>query len=112
MMFLCCFQAIIKQKANKYFAFKTQEEREKYLRIEQWSQSGIEIPVSVYNEILDEIIAKNALISNTIYINDQTCFFKKVDVPTCIILAKDDQNAPISSIVPLQKGIKIYTYIG
>ena len=111
MMFFMLFPSHYQTKVNKYFALKTQEAREKYLRIEQWLQSGIEIPVSVYNEILDEIIAKNALISNTIYINDQPVSLEKIDVPTCIISAKDDQIVPISSIVPLQKGIKKSTLI-
>lgn len=111
MMFFMLFPSHYQTKVNKYFALKTQEAREKYLRIEQWLQSGIEIPVSVYNEILDEIIAKNALTSNTIYINDQSVSLEKIDVPTCIISAKDDQIVPISSIVPLQKGIKKSTLI-
>lgn len=111
MMFFMLFPSHYQTKVNKYFALKTQEAREKYLRIEQWLQSGIEIPVSVYNEILDEIIAKNALMSNTIHINNHHVSLEKIDVPTCIISASDDQIVPISSIVPLQTGIKKSTLI-
>lgn len=111
MMFFMLFPSHYQTKVNKYFTLKTQEAREKYLRIEQWLQSGIEIPVSVYNEILDEIIAKNALMSSPVYINDHLVSLEKIDVPTCIISAKDDQIVPLSSIVPLQKGIKKSTLI-
>ena len=90
---------------------KNREAKEKYLRIEQWLQSGIDIPSSLYNEILDDIIAKNILVNKNLYINERLVSLDQIDVPTCIISAKEDQIAPMSSIVPLQKEIKKSTLI-
>lgn len=111
MMFFMLFPNHYKAKMNKYFSLDKAEAREKYLRIEQWLQSGIDIPSSLYNEILDDIIAKNFLVNKNLYINNKLVSLDQIDVPTCIISAKDDQIAPISSIVPLQKEIKKSTLI-
>ncbi|MFK7967913.1 MAG: hypothetical protein AB8B68_01955 [Rickettsiaceae bacterium] len=111
MMFFMLFPNHYQAKVNKYFSLDRIEAREKYLRIEQWLQSGIDIPSSLYNEILDDLIAKNILVNENLYINNQVVSLDKIDVPTCIIAAKEDQIAPMSSIVHLQKEIKKSTLI-
>jgi polyhydroxyalkanoate synthase len=111
MMFFMLFPNHYQTKVNKYFALDKIEAREKYLRIEQWLQSGIDIPSSLYNEILDDVIAKNILVNKNLYVNERLVSLDKIDIPTCIISAKEDQIAPLSSIVPLQKEIKKSTLI-
>ena len=110
-MFFMLFPNHYQTKVNKYFSLDKIEAKEKYLRIEQWLQSGIDIPSSLYNEILDDIIAKNILVNKNLYINERLVSLDQIDVPTCIISAKEDQIAPMSSIVPLQKEIKKSTLI-
>lgn len=106
MMFFMLFPNHYQAKLNKYFSIDKPETKEKYLSIEQWLQSGIDIPSSLYNEILDEIIAKNILLKEGFFVNNQLVSLDKINVPTCVIVAKDDQIAPLSSIVHLQKQIK------
>lgn len=111
MMFFMLFPNHYKTKINKYFSLDKMEAREKYLKIEQWLQSGVDIPTSLYNEILDELIAKNTLINDNFCINNRLVSLDQITVPTCIISAKEDQIVPISSIAPLQKGIRKSTLI-
>ena len=61
-----------------------------YVRIEQSLQSGIDIPSSLYNEILDDVIAKNILVNKNLYVNERLVSLDKIDIPTCIISAKED----------------------
>jgi polyhydroxyalkanoate synthase len=106
MMFFMMFPNHYQAKIAKYFALDSALAREKYLRIEHWLASGIDIPASLYNEILDEIIIKNTLMKKDFYINNHQVSLDQIKVPTCIISAKDDQIAPPKSMLPLQKGIK------
>lgn len=106
MMFFMLFPSHFETKLNKYFAIDSAEDREKYLRIEHWLQSGIDIPARLYNEILDEIIFQNSLIKGDYMLSDVRVSLKLINTPTCIISAKNDQIAPLSSMLPLQKEIK------
>ena len=106
MMFFLLFPDQYQKKVTKYFSLDKKEEKEKYLRIEQWLQSGIDIPSSLYNEIIDDIIAKNNLVNKNFYIKDRLVSLDKINIPTCIIGAREDQIAPISSMLYLQKEIK------
>mgnify|MGYP003402418258 CR=1 FL=1 len=106
MMFFMLFPGHYEAKIAKYFALDKNADREKYLAVEHWLASGIDLSSSLYNEILDDIIAKNALMKKDFHINDKLVSLTQIKVPTCIISAKDDQIAPLTSIAPLQKEIK------
>ncbi len=102
-MFFMLFPNDYQHKITKYSNLDSKTDKTKYLKIEQWIQSGINIPASLYNELLDDILLKNSLIKNF--------DLSQINVPTCVICAKKDRIAPISSVLPLCDKIKDSTLI-
>ncbi|PCJ29328.1 MAG: hypothetical protein COA94_01665 [Rickettsiales bacterium] len=111
MMFFLMFPFQFKEKLEKYFALEQAHEKQSFLQIEAWLQSGNIISKSIYAEIMQDFCRKNILQNNEWLIGGELITPEKLDIPTCIIYAKDDQIAPHSSIAPLQKRIKSSTLI-
>ena len=109
-MFFLMFPSQYKQKIDKYFALST-DSRELFLQVEDWLQSGISIPKSLYLQIIEEFCLKNIIYNKEWKVNGSIVDPKQINVPTCIIYAKKDQIVPYSSIVPLQNMIKNSTVI-
>ena len=109
-MFFLMFPSQYKEKIDKYFAL-TRDSRQLFLRVEDWLQSGISIPKSLYLQIIEEFCLNNIVYNKEWKVNGSIVDPKQISVPTCIIYAKKDQIVPYSSIVPLQKMIKNSTVI-
>ncbi len=110
-MFFMLMPNQYKDKLHKYFTLDSALAKQKYLRIEEWLQSGIDLPYSLYNEILDQLILKNSLLNKSLYINNKQILLDKIKIPTCIIVAKNDQIVPVKSMMILQKEIEKCTMI-
>lgn len=109
-MFFLLFPAQYELQLDRYFS-SDNSHKEKYLSIEKWLHSGVDMPVSLYNQIVDELIGQNILTEDVINIGDQPFTLKQVQVPTCLVAAQDDRIAPINSIIPLKNGIQNSTLI-
>lgn len=110
-LFFMLFPKNYHTKLIKYFDLGTKEAKEKYLRVEKWLQSGIDISSSLYEEILDCLIAKNSLVNNNFYVKDTKISLEHIKLPTCIVSARGDQIAPVASIAPLKQGLQNSTFI-
>jgi polyhydroxyalkanoate synthase subunit PhaC len=109
-MFFLMFPAQYKEKIDKYFALPSGS-REIFLQVEDWLQSGISIPRSLYLQIIKEFCLQNIIYNKKWKVHGSIVNPAQIDIPTCIIYAKKDQIVPYSSIVPLQKMIKTSTLI-
>jgi len=109
-LFFLMFPSQYKEKIDKYFALSP-DSRELFLQVEDWLQSGISIPKSLYLQIIEEFCLKNIIYNKEWKVNGSIVDLEQIDIPTCIIYAKKDQIVPYSSIVPLQKMIKNSTLI-
>lgn len=109
-MFFLMVPSQYKEKVDKYFALSP-DSRQLFLRVEDWLQSGISIPKSLYLQIIEEFCLNNIIYNKKWKVNGSIVDPKQINVPTCIIYAKKDQIVPYSSIVPLQKMIKNSTVI-
>ncbi len=104
-MFFLMFPLQYKEKIDKYFALAP-DSKELFLQVEDWLQSGISIPKSLYLQIIEEFCLNNILYNKEWKVNESLVDPERIDIPTCIIYAKGDQIVPYSSIVPLQRMIK------
>ena len=109
-MFFLMFPSQYKEKIDKYFTLPPGS-RELFLQVEDWLQSGISIPKSLYVQIIEEFCLKNITLNKEWKVNGSIVNLEQINVATCIIYAKKDQIVPYSSIVPLQKMIKNATLI-
>lgn len=109
-MFFLMFPSQYKKKIDKYFAL-SHDSRQLFLHVEDWLQSGISIPKSLYLQIIEEFCLNNTLYNGEWRVNGSIVDPKQINIPTCIIYAKKDQIVPYSSTVPLQKMIKNSTLI-
>lgn len=98
-------------KINKYSNLKSKTDKDLFLKIEYWLQSGSAITKSVYTEILEKFCIKNAAKEKKWEVNNQIIDLKKINIPVCIIRAKDDLIAPFESMEELGKEIKNSTFI-
>jgi polyhydroxyalkanoate synthase len=110
-MFFLLFPDQFCQKIAKYSDLKSFEFKEIYMKVEDWLQSGIDIPKSIYLQIIDDLASKNMFYSNRWRINEEKVNLSDIDYPVCIISAKEDRIAPLSSILPLHRSLKNSTLI-
>lgn len=110
-MFFLLFPDQFCQKIAKYSDLKSSEYKEIYMKVENWLQSGIDIPKSIYLQIIDDLASKNMFYSNKWCINEEKINLDNIDYPVCIISAKEDRIAPLGSILPLHRLLKNSTLI-
>jgi len=110
-LFFMLFPDQFCQKMSKYFSLKNKEDKEKYMKVEGWLQSGQNLSRSMYNEIINDLGQQNMLIKNNWSINGKVIDLRDVSFPVCIIAAKRDKIAPLSSMQSLQNSIKNITLI-
>ncbi len=109
-MFFLMFPMQFNKKIEKYFTLP-KNLREIFLCTEHWLQSGIDIPKSLFIDIIDKFCINNECHNQKWIINDKVVHIKKLTMPVCIISARSDQIAPYQSIVSLQKELKNTTLI-
>ena len=105
-LFFMLFPEHYQKKLSKYFALSTIEAKEKYLRIEKWLQSGIDISNSLYEEILEILVVRNSLVNDKFCVDDMKISLENIKIPSFIVSAVQDKIAPPSSIKPLKDGLK------
>ncbi len=109
-MFFLMFPNQFQQKIVNYET-RTKFEKENYLLVEKWLQSGTNLAKATYDEIITNLVEHNMLLNNEWYINDKQIDPSKISVPVCIITSKKDKIAPKNSILPLHKSLKNSTLI-
>lgn len=110
-MFFLLFPDQFGQKIVKYSGLKSSEYKKTYMKVEDWLQSGIDIPKSIYLQIINDLASKNIFYNNRWVINKKKINLEDIDCPVCIISAKDDRIAPLNSILPLHRLLKNSTLI-
>ena len=109
-MFFLMYPAQYRKKINKYFT-SSEPTKHLFMQVEDWLQSGISIPKSLYIQIIDEFCLQNVTYNEKWIMDKSKVTLEKINIPTCIIYAKADQIVPYTSIVPLLKQIKTSTLI-
>jgi polyhydroxyalkanoate synthase len=110
-MFFLMFPGQFQEKINKYFELSLEADKELFMQVEDWLQSGNKISKSIYREITKDFCQRNILHNKNWYIGEDLVELQNIKVPVCIVYAKDDQIAPYISMEPLQKQIKNTTLI-
>lgn len=109
-IFFLMFPMQFNNKIEKYFTLPLNF-REIFLYTEHWLQSGIDIPKSLLEDIIDNFCIKNVCLNKQWTLGTRLVDIESLIVPTCIIYADNDQIVPCSSIVSLQKALKNSTLI-
>lgn len=109
-MFFLMFPMQFNQKIEKYFSLP-EKLREIFLCTEHWLQSGIDIPKSLFEDIINNFCNENVCVNKKWMINDKVVNIERLTMPICIIYAHQDQIVPYESIDPLQKALKNITLI-
>lgn len=110
-MFFLMFPSQFQDKINKYFDLESSEAKELFMRVEEWLQSGNAISKSMYKQIIQDFCRKNILLNNEWYVDGTPIDLKNINVPVCIIHAREDRLVPLCAMNPLQKQIKDSTLI-
>lgn len=110
-MFFLMFPSQFQDKINKYFDLESSEAKELFMKVEEWLQSGNTISKSMYRQIIQDFCWKNILLNNEWCIDGDPIYLENINVPVCIIHAREDQIVPFCSMNPLQKQIKDSTLI-
>jgi polyhydroxyalkanoate synthase len=105
-MFFLLFPDQFCQKIIKYSDLKSLNYKETYMKVENWLQSGVDIPKSIYLELIDDLASKNIMYNNNWSIEGKKVILDDIDCPVCIISAKEDRIVPINSTLPLHNIIK------
>lgn len=109
-MFFLMFPMQFQQKLNKYFTLP-ESDKEIFLAIESWLQSGISLPKTLYSEIITNFCLQNISFNKKWIVSGGIVNLANISTPTCIIYAKDDKIVPYLSVLPLQKELKNSTII-
>ncbi|GAB4162824.1 MAG: alpha/beta hydrolase [Rickettsiaceae bacterium] len=110
MMFFLMFPLQFKDKVDKYFTLPTKA-KESFLRVEDWLQSGVSLPKSLYKELIGDFCLDNITMNKKWFVKNVAVEPGNITAPTCIIYASEDQIVTYNSILPLQKEIKNPTLI-
>ena len=111
MLFFLLFPNQFLKKVNNYYKLELEEEKQIYMQVEYWLQSGINIPVSLYQQFIDDVIAKNIFYTNQWQIEENKINPENIIAPVCIISAINDQIAPVNSTLTLHRLLKNSTLI-
>ncbi|MDP4708520.1 MAG: hypothetical protein NWS20_00740 [Rickettsiaceae bacterium] len=110
-MFFLMFPSQFQEKINKYFELTSDADKELFMQVEDWLQSGNKISKSIYREIIQDFCQRNILHNKNWYIGADLVELNNIEIPVCIVYAKEDQIVPYISTEPLQKQIKNTTLI-
>lgn len=109
-LFFLMFPSQYLSKVEKYDTLSL-DAKQIFMKVESWLQSGMTLPKSLYMQIIDEICTKNVCPKKQWLVKSNPVYLSKIQIPTCIIYARDDQIVPYKSIVPLQNEIRESTLI-
>lgn len=107
MMFFMMFPEQFNDKVIKYANLDSSAKKELYMQVEHWLHSGQSIPKSLYNQIIIEFMGKNTLTHSLELMLD----LNEINTPFCIVYAKNDQIAPLSSVLSLHNRLKNSTLL-
>ncbi|WP_341788716.1 MULTISPECIES: alpha/beta fold hydrolase [unclassified Rickettsia] len=110
-LFFLLFPDYFQVKLDKFFSLTSEKEQELAFRIENWLMSGHDIPSDTYNQIMQNILGENMFVNLKWKIDDTVIDPNVINCPVYIIVAKNDQIVPESSILSLQKLFKNSTLI-
>jgi polyhydroxyalkanoate synthase len=110
-MFFLMFPMQFAEKIKKYFSLTSSRAKNLFMQVESWLQSGNKISKSIYMQIINEFCLQNILFKKQWYIDGNLVDLKDIEIPVCIIHAKDDQITTYKAMNPLQEQIKDSTLI-
>jgi len=93
-------------KIDKYFDLTNAKDKQLFMEVEHWLMSGISIPKATYFQIIRDIMIENKPAKNQWIIDNVKVTCESLKLPVFIMIAKNDQLVPKSSILPLYNGIK------
>ena len=111
MMFFLLFPSQFLKKIDNYYKLELAEEKQIYMQVEYWLQSGINIPVSLYQQFINQVIGENIFYNSQWKIEANKINPANITMPVCIISAINDQIAPVSSTLALHSLLKNSTLI-
>jgi polyhydroxyalkanoate synthase len=113
-LFFLLFPDNFSNKVDKYLKLCSNtlsNDVELFFKVEHWLMSGIAIPTSTYFQIIEEMLESNNFMQMKWMINTSLIDPSKLTVPICLIIAKNDRIAPLSSVATLHKTLKNSTII-
>jgi polyhydroxyalkanoate synthase len=93
-------------KIDKYFDLANAKDKQLFMEVEHWLISGISIPKATYFQIVRDIMIENKPAKQQWIIDNVKVMCENLKLPVFIMIAKNDQLVPKSSILPLYNGIK------
>jgi len=105
-LFFLLFPDYFKVKLDKFFSLTSLKDHDLAFRVESWLMSGHSIPNSTYHQIMQNILGENMFMNLKWKIGDVVVDPSVINCPIYIVAANNDQIAPKSSILPLQKLLK------
>lgn len=93
-------------KIDKYFDLENAKDKQLFMEVEHWLMSGLSIPKATYFQIVRDIMSENKPAKKQWVIDNIKILYENLKFPVFIMIAKNDQLVPKSSILPLYDGIK------
>lgn len=93
-------------KIDKYFKIECEQDKHLFMEIERWLMSGISLPKAIYFQVIHDLMIDNKLAKGQWLIDNSKITIENLVRPTFILIAKNDQLVPKSSILPLCNDIK------
>ena len=94
-------QDCILKKNIQYSKLKTEFQQKKFSAVERWQNSGQDLPIASFFQLLDKFIEKNIAKNNLWLINNYTIKPKLLYSFVTLVLATKDKITPLSSIEAL-----------
>jgi poly(3-hydroxyalkanoate) synthetase len=108
MLFFLSNPEQFREKTYRYFAIDSSEKKALFLRVERWLNSGYDLPLATYLQIVGELIRNNALSNNTWHVKEVKIDPALIQVPFFITIAQQDLLVPYTSSAALIKRISSY----
>lgn len=105
-LFFLSFSNSFDAKLKKYSKLTIAADRKLFFEIEHWLISGVSIPAATYFQIIDEILVNNIFANTRWIVNDICIDPQKLQLPLCIVVAKNDPLVPQNSILLLHNNLK------
>lgn len=93
------------QKIGYYKNYMNDMNIERFFAVERWQSSGIDLPKSLYNQLMESVIEKNMFLNNEWQINGITIDPSVINTNVALIVGTKDTIAPPESSysLPLSK---------